>query len=261
MTEYSKFHSAGGKQEGKTLNLKQQFTLAMSRLDTWDVQIQVLYAKTTPEYKAIFKDGRKPFNSGSIDTRISAFETLSENLDAYADLAAVKALVDTTFATLLNARKAQEGAKGNVKGSSGNVETARLAAMNMQYRNMGFVMDNFFDTRITMANQLFDLETLRDHQQSVFTGTLDPLENEAVLIHTFLPGDELRLKSNGPANIKFYLASTPRGTNSTAVEVLPNEERVIIVDDFAPADYATHRYLTAVNQQDAQSTQYIVEVL
>jgi hypothetical protein len=259
--EYDEWKSAGGAQEGQTLNVKQVLAAGLAEIDIWDPQIQVLYPKTTPRYKSIFPDGRKPFNSGSITDRVNAFNTLSLNIGADVALAAIKAQVDARYIALDTAHDTQEAAKGTTKAQSAQVEVARIAAMNMQYRNLGFVMDTYFDRLEEMADMLFDQQTLRDHRQTEFTGTLDPNETKAVLVRTFLADDELKLKSNGNADIKFYLASSSGATNSTAVSVLANQEITIQISAFNVPDYGTHRFLTAVNQSNSEITQYIVEIL
>ena len=260
VNRYNVWKSAGGAQTGETLNVKQLLQIAMDKLNDWDVRIQAVYAKTTPRYKAIFSQGRKPFNKGGLDSRINAFETLSKNIGTDVALAAVKGEIDSTYSGLDGARDTQEVAKGSTKYDSSEVNLARLAAMNMQYRDLGFCMDNFFDKLEGIVNGLFDLEILRQHQQTIFTGTLDPSENEAVLIHTFLADDELRLKNKGDAPIAFYLSNVHNGTNSTAVTVAPQLETTIQAAAFGIADYGTYRYLTAVNQSIADATSYLIEL-
>lgn len=258
---YDQWKSAGGFQESQTENVKQLMATALTDLDTWDVQIQVVYGKTTVRYKAIFPNGRKPFNSGSINDRINAFNTLSLNIGADPALAAVKALVDATYTALDGAHDAQEASIGTTKAESAQVEVARIAAMNMQYRDLGFVMDTYFDRLEEMAARLFDQETLRGHTQTLFTGALGFNETKPVFIRTLLADDELRLKSNGNADIKFYLASSSGAINSDPVTVLANQENIIRISAFNVPDYGTHRFLTAVNQSASETTQYIVEIL
>ena len=258
--QYTKWRSAGGKQEGQTLNLEQQLAIALGQIDVWEPQILVLYPRNTPRFKEIFPDGRKPFRQSGLDDRINAFKTLSDNIGGDAALAAVKAQVDATYATLDNARDTQEGAKTTKKGGSQQVDIARLAAMNMQYRNMAFVLDNFFDNREDMCNKIFDLQTLRESDQSIFTGTLEAQEVEQVLVHTFLSDDELRLKidTNGP--VSFYLASTPGGTDSNPITLSTAAEITSSIAAFGLKDMAGHRYLTAVNNTQV-ITKYRVMLL
>ncbi len=260
VTEYNAWKNAGGSQEGQTLNVQQQLDLAVGKLNGWDARVQIVFAKGTPNYLSIFPNGRKPFTKGSIDNRINAFDTLALALTPHVALASVKTEVAATYVILDGARDTQEGAKGTTKTGSGLVEAARVAAMKMQYRNLGFCMDNFSEQPMYIES-LFDVATLRDKQQTEFTGMLDPLENEAVFVRTLLADDELKLKSNGNAKIRFYLATTAGGTDSDFIEVNENETRIITISEFNITDYGTHRHLTAINQSNAEETQYIVEIM
>jgi hypothetical protein len=253
ITKYNEWVSAGGSQEGQTLNVIQQVKLAKLKIDIWDVAIQVLYPKNTPRYKAIFPDGRKPFNRGGVDMNINAFNILSLNIGADPALATIKTEVDATYLLLDTARDNQEGAKATKIHGSGNVENARIAIMTMQYRNAAWILDNFYDQRESMCSTLIDLQTLRDKQQKLFTLTLAPGETKAVLTRTFVADDELRLKVDGNGPVAFYLASTPGGTNSTAVIRNSNQDQKAILSEFGITDYGTHRHLTAVNQSGVET--------
>lgn len=260
VAEYNGWKSAEGSQRGKTEALKQLLNDTYdNNMDSWDVAVQNVFLKGTPDYKAIFPNGRKPFTKGSIDDRINAYDTLAQNMNPYAALAATMALVAAAYTDLDIARDRQEGAKGTVKTGSGKVEAARVAAMTMQWRDLGFSMDAFWD-KLDYIESMFDLDTLRTKRQTHFTGTLDPSENEAVVIRTMLGDDVIKAKSNGNAIIRLYLASTPNGTNSDFVEVLANEEKTFTVSDFNVPNYGTHRYLTVVNMNVSETTQYIIDL-
>ena len=263
VNEYNTWKSAGGSQQGETLNLTQMLDLAYSKMPLWDLTIQSAgptFMKGTPTYKALFMDGKSPFITGSIDNRINAYDTLAKNMLPFAPLAATMAQVAAVYKTLDTARNAQLGAKGGVKSGSGKVEDARKAAMTMQWRNLGFAMDMFWDKPMFIES-MFDLQTLRESNQRIFTGTLDLAENEAVLIHTFLSDDQLRLKNNGNAGINFYLGTKANATDSDAIKVTANTEVVIAASDFGALDFGTHRFLTAVNQSATETTKYEVEVI
>jgi hypothetical protein len=259
IAEYNAWKSASGSQKGKTSALELLLESTYLNMNGWDVAVQSQFLKGTPEYIAIFPEGRKPFTKGSVDDRINAYDTLSKNMLPYAALATLMSEVETAYTELDKARDAQEGSKGTVKTGSGKVEDARIAAMTMQYRDLGFAIDNFTDDT-EYIESMFDLTTLRDKQQTHFTGTLDPSENHPVVTRTMLDDDQIKAKSNGTTNIKLYLASTPGGTNSTPVEVLANEEKTFTAADFGPIDFATHRYLTVVNQSPTNSTQFIIDL-
>jgi len=258
--KYNLWVSAGGTQESQSLNVKQQLKLALGKIDDWDVDIQVLYKKPTVRYKAIFPDGRKPFNRGGVDMRINAFDILSINIGADPALAAVKIDVDATYLLLDAARDNQEGAKADTKHGSGNVETARIDIMTMQYRNTAWILDNFYDTRENLCETLIDQQTLRDKQQNSFNPTLAIGETKQVLTRTFVAEDILRLKVEGEGPVVFCLASTPGGTDSNPITRNTNQDMKANISEFNVFDYGTHRHLTAINQSGAV-TKILVEVV
>ncbi len=251
--KYNDWKSAGGSQEGETLNVSQQLTIAYAKIDAWDVAIQVVYPKSTPRYKSIFPGGRKPFNQSGITSRVNAYQTLSQNIGADPALLTVKTDVDATYLILDTARDQQEGAKASTKFDSAGVDNARIAIMDMQYRDMAFILDSFYVEREAICNALFDLPTLRDLQQNTFTGTLALSENKAIVARTFVADDDLSLEVSTdvvePAfAVSFYLATTPNGTDSTAIQVSVNAGKLHIkASAFGISDYGTHRHLTAVN--------------
>ncbi len=257
--EYTRWKNAGGIQEGNTLNLEQLLGLMVTKLDNWDPRIQIVHAKTTPRYKQIFPDGKKPFYQGSKDTRVEAVNTLSQNIGAEAPLATIKAEVDTYYTDLSTARDTQAGSKAGSKISATVLVAVIEAAMKMQYGNLGFLINKFMDTPQVIA-PFFDVPTIRERDQRIFTGTLDPLENEAVLTHTFLADDELRLKIEGTAPAKFYLGSEPNGIDSTPIEVAGNHEVKITASQFGITNYHEHRHLTVVNTSNTIILKYLVEL-
>lgn len=260
ITKYNQWISAGGSQEGQTLNVKQQLKIAKLKIVDWEVAIQVVYPKTTPRYKSIFPDGRKPFNIGGVDSNINAFSILSLNIGIDPALAIVKAEVDAAYLLLDTARDNQEGAIAETKHGSGNVETARIEIMTMQYRDTAWVMDNYYTDRETMCNTLIDLQTLRDKQQSTYNATLAIGETKPMLVRTFVADDELRLKVDGEGPVVFYLATTAGGTDSTAVIRNTNQDEKALISEFNVSNYGTHRYLTAVNNSGVV-THIVVEVV
>jgi len=259
VTEYTGWKNAGGQQEGSTLNVEQLFDIMAPKLDNWDIRIQVVYPKNTPRYKTIFPDGRKPFYRTGRDTRIEAINTLAQNIGPDAALTTVHAEVLAYYADLNNARDAQSGKKAGTKIGSTLLDQAREAAMLMQYRNLGFLINKMGDNTALIA-PFFDVQTIRERDQRIFTGTLDPSEKEAILVHTFLADDELRLKITGDAPARFYLGSTNNATDSNFVEIAGNHEQTITVNQFGITNYAEHRFLTVINQSPTATTQYLVEV-
>ncbi len=256
---YNQWKNAGGAQEGQTLNIDQLLVLLLNKIIKWEAQVIGVFDKTSPEYKAIFPNGKYPFNSGYKDTRIMAVQTLATALKPYATLAATYTEVDAFYTTLDDARDNQEGAKGATKAQSEAVEINRLRAMNMQYRNLGLLMDFLGKTPLLIA-PFFELSVLRNHLQVLFTGTLEVAEKEAVLIHTFVADDEFKIKLEGAGEVKFYLGSQSLETNSTPLVVNTDLETTYSASVFGDIDFGTHRFLTAVNTGGTE-VHYEIELL
>jgi hypothetical protein len=268
---YTAWKNAGGQRSGQTLNLDQLLELLITKVNKWDALIQTIdsFEKGTPNYLSIFPQGRFPFNSGGKTQRVEAVNVLVQNMAAYAAIPVSTRTLVSDFYTLLDtARDTQEGAKGGTKLKSQEVDQKRIAVMTEQFRDLGFLINKFAEQPKFIA-PFFDLNVLRESRQTEFTSTLDPMENEAVLIHTFAADDELQLQvtaapSSGtplPIPVEFYLATTANGTDSTVVSVVPKAAAITITAaDFGITDYAAHRYLTVVNPNVVEC-RYVVELL
>lgn len=266
VNSYNLWKNAGGQQSGRTLNLEQLLILLATKAAKWSITVQGVFDKKTGQYKALFPQGLKLFTNGAYVTRIAAVQTLGTALTPHAALAALKTEVDTFYTAIDLARDTQEGTKGATKQQSETLEADRILIMTEQYRNLGFLINKGAENPL-LIEPFFELQILRDHRQVLFTGTLDPAETEQVLIHTFVADDELELNLTGadtiPAGtqVQVYLASTPGGTNSTAVNMIVNNGKVTIeASAFGAIDFGTHRYLTVVNTT-AFEMHYEIELL
>ena len=209
---------------------------------------------------AIFPDGLTNFNRGGIDEKIAAFDVLSKNMDDEPALASIKALADSTYASLLLVRGTQSNAKTTISDNSTLLETARIAAMTMQYRNMAFIVDNFYDTRENMCNLVFDLVTMRENPQTIFTGKVLANEISNILAHTFLPADEIAVKIIGAGSYKLHLSSSATGSDSREVLVTQNIKQKITISSFGITNYAQHRFLNIENSLN-EGGSYRVQLL
>ena len=258
---YNTHTSSGSIQQGERLSVSQEFVVSKGLLtEEWMPAISLIYKKTTPRYKAIFPNGLKPFNKGGIDEKIAAFDVLGMNIGTDAALATIKTAVVSNYDSLLADRAAQKTAKTTTADNSTASEEARVAAMNMQYRNLGNIMDVFFDTRETMCGLVFDLVTLRENPQTIFTGGIVAGATDDILAHTFLAVDQFAAKIAGSGSFNLYLSTTPTGTDSTGVSVTANIKKYITASSFDVTDYATHRYLNVVSLS-ADAASYRVQLL
>ena len=258
---YNAHTSSGSVQQGKRLSVSQEYVVSKALLtEEWVPAISLIYKKTTPRYKEIFPTGLKPFNKGGIDEKIAAFNVLGQNIGTDAALTTIKTAVDSNYISLLLARSTQSTAKTTTADSSTVSETARVAAMNMQYRNLGNIMDVFFDTRETMCALVFDLVTLRENPQTIFTGAIAEGATDNILAHTFLAADQFAAKIVGSGSFNLYLSSTATGTDSSPVRMTANIKKIITASSFGVSDYANHRYLV-VKSLSAEAASFRVQLL
>lgn len=259
--QYFSWNSIQGTQTTKTDAVGDLFKQVKSRLSLdWDPAIQIIYKKNTLRYKEIFPEGKKPFRVGEIDTRIGAFNTLLKNIGADNALDKIAKQIDAEYQSLLSARKVQVGAIGNTGSSSGAVETARVAAMNMQYRNVGFVMDQLFDVRDKVLPLIIDLKTLRQKNQVIFTGSLANGAKKEALEQTFLSTDTIAIKLTGTGSLKLYLATDADSIDSDPIPVAAKANTVIKIADFKVTDLFNHRSLIVASDGNGD-VKYRIDLL
>ena len=259
---YNNWVASGGSLSGDTLSLTELFKLIPAKLDKWIGMIIIVYAKASAQYKKLFPQGRKPFEQGKTDVRISAIETLSTSIGADVALAPVKTLVDAAYVEIDTARTTQGGGKSTKKANSEAVEEARSAVMIMQYADMGFLINKYPATPNVIVS-LFDLQTLRNNVQSLFTHKMKPTENCQLCVNTFKATDAIRAKFADAGNltdqVTIYLASTPGGIDSTGIVILNNAEFKFEASQFV-VDLATHTFLTAVTNGNSDAIMLTVEL-
>ena len=261
VTGYNNWDSTEGVKQGDRVTVELLYTAAKLLLtDVWVPAILVLYKKLSARYKSIFPSGMSPFNSGGIDEKIESFNTLSKNIGVDANLTTVKTAVDGTYTQLKLARNAQTGAKASNYISSDALEVLRVNAMNLQYRNTGFVMDSLFEHRETILPLIIDLVTLREKEQTVYTGHILHGITIDVLAHTFLDSDSIGVKIVGSGKFKLFLSSTSKGIDSTAISIDANLKTDILVSGFNVTDFVNHRFLTLMSES-ADAATYRIELL
>jgi len=256
--EYTTWKNQGGIQKGSTLTLDQLLLVMTDKINDYDLAVQNVFRKGTPEYVTIFPQGHKPFQRGEKDMRIKAVETLVQALAAYPALPATQTLDGAYYTQLNNASTTQEGQKGNTGTDSDDVLHAVEAAMTGLYKVLGTCMAQFADDT-HVIEPLFDLQTLRDHAQSIFTGTLHGGEDESVFQHTMAADDELKLQSTTAQPVHFYFSHTgvPGVNGSTIIIVDGNSEKVVKRSEFGSED---HHYLHALNPNTVEG-HYRVTIL
>jgi hypothetical protein len=192
--KYGLWVAAKGLYKGETARVEQKLAvLSGTAIESWDIQVQVVHKRETPDYIALLPNFRIPFQSGGIDLRIEELRGFSTRLNSYAALAAVKAEVDAFLAVLEGFRNVQQGKEETVGLASDNLKASKLACMIMSYRNLGGLIDKF-GSNPSDVERFYELELL---QQT-------PLEDEPVLV--VVPGGEtLNLLEGGFDSASFFI--------------------------------------------------------
>lgn len=150
---YSQVTSNAGVYGGSTLSVENLLAeLSSTKAKRWDVMIQNVYDDTSVPYRTVFGTGRAPFQSGAYDMRIAAIRSLSMNLAAYPDLAAVKTDVDAFLAALDAARTAQQGSEKRDATFRADLEDARVALAIAMHRVFGGLIQLYADNTKRIEN-------------------------------------------------------------------------------------------------------------
>lgn len=234
LAAYNQWKTSGGTHKGATLTVEQLLALlSPTKINRWDALVQAVFAKGTGDYLAVFPNGHQPFQTGERDERVNAVEQLSKAMEVYPSLSSVKSEVDAFYTQLNDARTTQLGNLGDTAHYSDNADEKIRKAMIAMYADLGLSINKNPETPTTLE-PLFDLETVRNHEQVIFTGTLTDHETEVIAEHTFADDDELRLENKGDTIIRFYLANIPEdgpGANPV-IELAAHHKQVVKATDF-----------------------------
>jgi hypothetical protein len=204
-TAYDAWISQGHTQIGETLNLEQLLRLLSgSKIDQWDVAIQNVYNKKTPQYAALLPHHRVPFQQGKQEERFEAVKSLSTNLTGIAALASVKTDVDNFYNQLNTANTTQKTGKTSKTIHSGSLENQRITICNSQYATLGTLINHFSTTPDNIA-AYFDVVTVRSSNQVHFTGHLKPGHIHCVCKHTFALLDSITIHNESTIALHVYL--------------------------------------------------------
>jgi hypothetical protein len=244
---YDTWLAQAGSQQGSTLNLTQLLDQATAKINDWDLAIQNVYRRGTPQYKALLPSGHTPFQRGSQTSRMATFKALSINLTGIAALATTKTAVDAYYTLLDTANTTQKGSKTTTNSYSANVEAARLAACDGLYSVLGGLMQRY-NTHLPKIGDFIDLENIRTGEQTDFTGHTMGGQTTKIAKRTLEDVQSIRLINLGNVKIQFYLATNPTDTvDSKFIIVNPYEDITVIASDLG--DVVSQHYLMIYNME------------
>lgn len=247
---YDEWVAQGGLQKGQTLNLNQLLKLLRtSKIDTFEAMVLMVYEKTSPQFVSLFPQGRKPFQSGKQTDRISAVQALIIAIGDDAALADAKVAIETFYTLLDNANTKQKGSKGSMKDKKDELEIARVNMCIAQYSDLADLMKMYAASPILME-KFFDLASIRNHKQNIYTSHLGAGKQENLLVHTFTSGDTFKVESD--QNLRIFLSDNPDTLTGDKVVIMANVPAEVNVNSFN-VNLETNRYLVVVNLGDNEA--------
>ena len=260
LEEYNGWKVSQGSHVGGTKSFEDLLDdLSSIKAEEWDIKIQVVYKRDTGPYLALLPNYRKPFQSGSRDARVNAVKDLSLAIGTDAALATVKADVDAFHQLLVDAREAQQGELTNTGDFSEDVEMARVAAAEGQYRSLGSLMNKFYKTPKAIE-PFFDLANIRKSEQTEFTGTVKKTALKNIFKRTLEPADEIKITNTGDVTLKFAIVAEKNDAiGAVFVTVAAGEEQTVPAS--ALGDVPGSKYLKVKNDDAASSGKFTVEIL
>jgi len=235
-----------GTKMGGTESLHQLIDLIVPNLDDWEFGVRGVYKKKSPEFKAIFPNGHAPFVHGKQDDRISAINALSSTLNGIPALATTATEVAAFAALMNNAFGKQKGNVSTKKVNSSQLEIDRVNLADGLYYVLGGLMQKNFKSREKTADY-FDLQTLRNLQQSDFTGRNAPLIIVVITKRTLQDTYSVILDNTGITPLQFFMSAnnTPTEVGTKMVEVPANSLMTVTADMLR--ENATDAYLCVYN--------------
>lgn len=140
-----------GKTESATYRMRTQAfedmmeELRGKRVRNWDVRVQVKYDIESPEYAAIFPEGRAPFQKGAYDLRINETFSLADRLQAFSDLSELEGEVREFAKKADELRSLQQGEETVEQGNSSELERTRKALAQAMHGIFGRLLGIYFD--------------------------------------------------------------------------------------------------------------------
>ncbi|MBI9039151.1 MAG: hypothetical protein JEY97_13540 [Bacteroidales bacterium] len=222
--------------------------LRSDKIENWDIRIQVIYRKDSPEYLALLPNGRGPFQTSAYELRISAVETLIGSIGDNATLVELKADVEEFYAKLVAARNNQQGKEGLVDNLSQQLEQERVACAQAMYYTLGGLMQKYYQNT-ELISGFYDMDNIRqtgkDEEEPAEPNILsiEPLETKEAGI-TFDDTTRFMFTNTGTVPITIFTGgSTPEAPESPFI-LEAGEETEKLASELGEAE---NRYLYLMN--------------
>jgi len=259
---YNTWTSAKGIREGETLRFENLLKeLSSEKIPRWDAMARVEYLETTPDYKAIFPDGRTNFRQGSYESRIAKVGALAETLAPYTALSQLKTEVETFYQSLISARDTQQQKEQLAGSSSAKLDQARIASGEIMYANLGFLMNKYYTVPETIED-FFELKNIQSQKTKegsipyIITVFANSTQEAGI---KFDENTEFHFNNTGDASLFVYTGpdpETPFPEDAQAIE--PGGEKAFLAGKLGDP---VNRYLFVTNKDPETDGEIEVLVL
>jgi hypothetical protein len=259
---YVEVVSLAGRYARRTRQIEQTFLqLSSDKIEQWDIQVQMLFRRGTPEYRQLFPDFRVPFQSGSYDARILMLLVLSENLSDFPNLVALRADVDAFTSHLQQLRSEQQGFEGQLSQARTILEEKRIALAMAMHQVFGYLIFMYAQNTNKVAD-FYELKYLRSITSNFNSGeegnnsTISKKIGGNRTIHIWqgiLSNDNIILfKNTGSTALIVYTAPAPNSPQpTTALTIAPNEEMELFANELSDTQAAVLTVHNAANKEGA----------
>jgi len=203
----------------------------MKKVRGWISGVILEFDVNTPEYTAIFPNGRTPFNKGGQNERVEALKTLALAMVPYSVLDAIRTEVEDYYTVMNTLLETQKGAIVAVETASNALEVARVNMSNAQFANLGALINKFV-TNLSYIESFFDLKAIRSKVQLIFTGIVKPLQIKNIVKRTLLPTDQVIFTNDGVTELRFYKGAAKDSAIGTVfITVAAGAETIVNASD------------------------------
>jgi hypothetical protein len=256
---YSHVNSNSAGYQGLTMQLENLMVeLRGTKAKRWDIMLQNVYDDTTVAYRSVFSNGRAPFQSGPYDMRIAAVQSLSANMAAYPDLAAVKVDVDAFLTNIETARTEQQGGEKRDSTLRADLEDARIALAVAMHRVFGGLIQLYADNTKKIET-FYELKYLRASPSKATSGsstggnaggntvTVAAQSRATALTGTYNVNTAFAVNNTGSVAVSVFLSNDPQAAEPIDASTVAANEVISFTGDELTDGTSPMKYLIVIN--------------
>jgi len=214
--------------KGTVLSFYNYLKTLRSKLKEWDLEVQRVLKEGTPEYVAIFPNGKSFILQGTQEQIMAKFSGFYTNVLLNSGLAAITDDVSLHYQSLQTIYGSKNEKLSKTNTSTTDLDKAYDQMGKTLYCNMLMLIVHFVDNPVNVENY-FDMTLLRTPQKHSKKDNAYklPLPANSIRIADigFSIGDTLLIINNGTNSISFYAAATAdAATPAILNEIAPGEE-------------------------------------